>query len=110
MTEFSYAPIEDCLASLLSEIDTLRGGADGADITRLDKLTRLIQTQLKTLETLQAREVRLREARRSESFTPFEKLAPPPPAERTRMIRIINRHFGVSPAQEQSKEPRNDRT
>ena len=96
MTDFPHKPLRDSVAVLLTDIKTQTQNIDKIDLARLEKLAKVIQAQLKTLDLLAAQTKQDEEARKAKRFTRFEDLPPPEPAERARMIALLNQHFGVT--------------
>lgn len=101
MTDFSLTPLQGSVANLLAELETHihpqdKPNQDRIDLSRLDQLARVIQSQLKTLEALEARAGRER-AQAARTYTRFEDLPPPPPEERARMVKALHAHFAAKP-------------
>jgi len=97
MTDYSHTSLTDSVDRLLEQVAALTENKNSdPDLAKLEKLARVVSLQLKTIDELQIHARREQARLEAETYTKFEDLRRPPPAERARMTRLLNRHFGIT--------------
>jgi len=97
MTDYSHKSLADSVGRLLEQVAALTENTNpDPDIKKLEQLARVVSLQLKTIDELQIHARREQARLEAETYTKFEDLRRPPPAERARMTRLLNRHFGIT--------------